>query len=136
MRCSLCQIMMFGNLLIFPKDINPLDANGYSRPKETAKEMLKDTRLGWLLKGIHSEKSLISQTFSPVSTKDSFRLIMALVAHFDLKLHQMDVKTSFLNGDFIEEVYMSQPEGFEANGKDNMVCRLKRSIYGLKQAFR
>ena len=127
--------MMFGNLLIFPKDINPLDANGYSRPKETAKEMLKDTRLGWLLKGIHSEKSLISQTFSLVSTKDSFRLIMALVAHFDLELHQMDVKTTFLNGDLSEEVYMSQPEGFEENGNDNMVCRLKRSIYGLKQAF-
>ena len=127
--------MMFENLLIFPKDINPLDANGYSRPKETAKEMLKDTRLGWLLKGIHSEKSLISQTFSPVSTKDSFRLVMALVAHFDLELHQMDVKTTFLNGDLSEEVYMSQPEGFKENGKENMVCRLKRSIYGLKQAF-
>ena len=59
---------------------------------------------------------------------------MALVAHFDLELHQMDVKTTFLNGDLSEEVYMSQPEGFKANGKDNMVCRLKRSIYGLKQA--
>ena len=52
--------MMFRNLLIFPKDINPLDVNGYSRPKETTKEMLKDTRLGWLLKGIHNEKTLIS----------------------------------------------------------------------------
>ena len=47
----------------------------------------------------------------------------------------MDVKTTFLNGDLSEEVYMSQPEGFEENGNDNMVCRLKRSIYGLKQAF-
>ena len=126
--------MMFGNLLIFPNDINSLDANGYSRPKETTKEMLKDIRLGWLLKGIHSESALISQTFSPVSTKDSFRLIMALVAHFDLELHHMDVKTTFLNGDLSEEVYMSQPKEFKANGKENMVCRLKRSIYGLKQA--
>ena len=61
---------------------------------------------------------------------------MALVAHFDLELHQMDVKTAFLNGDLSEEVYMSQPEGFKENGKENMVCRLKRSIYGLKQASR
>ena len=76
------------------------------------------------------------ETFSPFSIKDSFKLIMVLVAHFDLELHQMDVKTTFLNGDLSEEVYMSQPEGFEANGKDNMVCRLKRSIYGLKQASR
>ena len=46
----------------------------------------------------------------------------------------MDVKTTFLNGDLSEEVYMSQPKEFKANGKENMVCRLKRSIYGLKQA--
>ncbi|RVW43546.1 Retrovirus-related Pol polyprotein from transposon TNT 1-94 [Vitis vinifera] len=77
-----------------------------------------------------------TETFSPVSTKDSFRLVMALVAHFDLELHQMDVKIAFLNGDLSEEVYMSQPEGFKENGKENMVCRLKRSIYGLKQASR
>ena len=56
--------MMFGNLLIFPNDINSLDANGYSRPKETTKEMLKDTRLDWLLKGIHGERALISQRLS------------------------------------------------------------------------
>ena len=52
--------MMFENLLIFPKDINPLDANGYSRPKDTKKGMLKDTRPDWLLKGIHNERALIS----------------------------------------------------------------------------
>ena len=61
---------------------------------------------------------------------------MALVAHFDLMLHQMDVKITFLNGDLSEEVYLLQLEGFTANGKENMVCRLKRSIYGLKQASR
>ena len=48
----------------------------------------------------------------------------------------MDVKTAFLNGDLSKEVYMSQPEGFKENEKENMVCRLKRSIYGLKQASR
>ena len=45
------------------------------------------------------------ETFALVSKKDSFRIIMALVAHFDLELHQMDVKTTFLNGDLEEEVY-------------------------------
>ena len=61
---------------------------------------------------------------------------MALVAHFDMELHQMDVKTAFLNGDLNEEVYMMQPEGFEANDLGTLVCRLKKSIYGLKQACR
>ncbi|CAL2249395.1 unnamed protein product [Prunus armeniaca] len=47
-----------------------------------------------------------NETFSPVSTKDSFRVMMALVAHFNLYLYQMDVKTTFLNGDLYEEIYM------------------------------
>jgi hypothetical protein len=61
---------------------------------------------------------------------------MALVAHFDLELHQMDVKTAFLNGDLKEDVYMTQPEGFVVEGKEHLACRLKKSIYGLKQSSR
>ena len=64
------------------------------------------------------------------------RIILALVAHYDLELHQMDVKTAFLNGDLDEEVYMNQPKGFLAHGKEDMVSKLKKSIYGLKQASR
>jgi hypothetical protein len=71
-----------------------------------------------------------------VSSKDSFRIIMALVAHYDLELHQMDVKTAFLNGNLQENVYMAQPEGFVVEGKEHMGCKLKKSIYGLKQASR
>jgi hypothetical protein len=61
---------------------------------------------------------------------------MALVAHYDLELHQMDVRTAFLNGDLEENVYMAQPKYFIIKGKENMGCRLKKSIYGLKQASR
>ena len=77
-----------------------------------------------------------NETFSPVSCKDSFRIIMALVAHYDLELHQMDVKTTFLNGDLEENVYMAQSKGFVMEGKEQMRCHLKKSIYGLKQASR
>ncbi|RYE20331.1 MAG: hypothetical protein EOP45_11235, partial [Sphingobacteriaceae bacterium] len=76
------------------------------------------------------------ETFSPVSKKDSLRIVMAMVAHYDLELHQMDVKTAFLNGNLDEEVFMDQPEGFVVDGKEHMVCKLKKSIYGLKQASR
>ena len=58
---------------------------------------------------------------------------MALVAYYDLELHQMDVKTTFLNGDLYESVYMAQPKGFVIEGKERMGCRLMKSIYGLKQ---
>ena len=61
---------------------------------------------------------------------------MALVAHYDLELHQMDVKISYLNEDLEEDVYMGQSVGFTEEGKEHMVCKLKRSIYELKQVSR
>ncbi|KAL5823734.1 hypothetical protein ACOSQ4_021634 [Xanthoceras sorbifolium] len=77
-----------------------------------------------------------TETFSPVSKKDSLRVILALVAQFDFELQQMDVKTAFLNGDLEDEVYMKQPEGFPSSDGEQLVCKLKKSIYGLKQASR
>jgi hypothetical protein len=53
-----------------------------------------------------------NDTLSPVFNKDSLRIIMALVAHFDFELYQMDVRTTFLNGNLKEVVYMKQPKGF------------------------
>ena len=61
-----------------------------------------------------------NETFSPISCKDSFRIIIALVAHYDLELRQMDVKTAFLNGDLEKNVYMAQPKGFVMEGKERM----------------
>ena len=82
------------------------------------------------------EKIDFKETFLLVSTKDSFRVIMAIVAHFHLELHQMDVKTTFLNGDLDENVYMEQLTGFVEVGKEDLVCKLNKSIYCLKQASR
>ena len=59
---------------------------------------------------------------------------MTLVAHYDLELHQLDVKIAFLNGDIEETIYMMQPENFESKESKHLVCKLKKSIYGLKQA--
>ena len=59
---------------------------------------------------------------------------MALVAHFDFDLHQMDVKTTFLNGNQEEDVYMIQREGFSSSEGEHLVFNLNKSIYGLKQA--
>jgi hypothetical protein len=61
---------------------------------------------------------------------------MALVVHYDLKLHQIDVKTAFLNEDLYENVYIAQPKGFVIEGKENLGCHLTKSIYELKLASR
>ena len=57
-----------------------------------------------------------------------------MAAIHDLKIHQMDVKTAFLNGDLGEEIYMDQPEGFVEPDQESKVCKLVKSLYGLKQA--
>ncbi|RDX64212.1 hypothetical protein CR513_57263, partial [Mucuna pruriens] len=85
---------------------------------------------------IENEGIDYKETFSLVSSKDSFRSIIALVTHFDLKLHQMDIKTMFLNGDINEMIYMVQPENLVSNESKSMVSKLNKSIYGLKQASR
>ena len=61
-------------------------------------------------------------------------MLIALAAVHDLKIHQMDVKTTFLNGQLEEEIYMEQPEGFIVPGKEKKVCKLVKSLDWLKQA--
>ena len=64
----------------------------------------------------------------------TIRVLLSLAASHGLLVHQMDVKTAFLNGELDEEIYMEQPAGFVANGQEGMVCKLLKSLYGLKQA--
>ncbi|KAJ9556254.1 hypothetical protein OSB04_010868 [Centaurea solstitialis] len=76
------------------------------------------------------------ETFSLVAMLKSIRIFMAISAYFNYEIWQMDVKTAFLNGKLTEDVYMEQPEGFEDPKNPNKVCKLLKSIYGLKQASR
>ena len=61
-------------------------------------------------------------------------MLIAITAVYKLEIHQMDVKTTFLNEDLEEEIYLEQPEGFIVPGQEQKVCRLIKSLYGLKQA--
>ncbi|GJU70748.1 retrotransposon protein, putative, ty1-copia subclass [Tanacetum coccineum] len=76
------------------------------------------------------------ETFSPVVDIRAIRILIAIATFYDYEIWQMDVKTAFLNGHLSEEVYMTQPEGFVNSKYPNHVCKLKLSIYGLKQASR
>ncbi|GJS57398.1 zinc finger, CCHC-type containing protein [Tanacetum coccineum] len=73
-------------------------------------------------------------TYAPVARITTVRFLIALAAIHNLVIHQMDVKTAFLNGDLEEQVYMKQPEGFVMPGNEHKVCKLIKSLYGLKQA--
>ena len=66
----------------------------------------------------------------------SIRIFLSIAACLDYEIWHMDIKTAFLNGNLEEDIYMQQPEGFVAGKKDNLVCKLQKSIYGLKQASR
>ncbi|KAK8652167.1 hypothetical protein V6N13_061189 [Hibiscus sabdariffa] len=74
------------------------------------------------------------ETFSPVAMIKSIRILLAVAAFHDYEIWQMDVKTAFLNGKLEEDVYMTQPDGFVTPENAGKVCKLQRSIYGLKQA--
>ena len=76
------------------------------------------------------------ETFSPVMRFASIRLILAMVASLDLELHQMDVKTTFLNGELDEKIFMDQPISFVVKGQERKVCKFNRSLYRLKQSSR
>ena len=76
------------------------------------------------------------ETFSPVVMLKSIRILLAIAAYYDYEIWQMDVKTVFLNGHLLEDVYMAQPEGFVDPTNSKRVCKLHKSIYGLKQASR
>jgi hypothetical protein len=74
--------------------------------------------------------------FSLIVKHSSIHTFFSIVAAHDLELEQLDVKTAFLHRELEEEIYMDQPEGFIVPGKKNYVCKLKRSLYGLKQSSR
>ena len=76
------------------------------------------------------------ETFAPVAWYTSFRTIIAIASAMGWKLHQMDVKTAFINGIIKEEVYIEQPEGFIVHEKDSHECKLRKALYGLNQAPR
>ncbi|KAH9728536.1 hypothetical protein KPL70_009073 [Citrus sinensis] len=77
-----------------------------------------------------------TEVFSPVVRHTSIRIILSLVAVYDMHLEQLDVKTTFLHGDLQEEIVMSQPEGFVNAQHPDWVCLLQKSLYGLKQSPR
>jgi transposase InsO family protein len=76
------------------------------------------------------------ETFSPVARMEAICLLLAYACSKNVKVYQMDIKSTFLNGELEEEVYIEQPEGFQLSENTDYVCKLKKALYGLKQAPR
>jgi hypothetical protein len=76
------------------------------------------------------------EVFAPVARMETVRLLLAMAAHCGWEVHHMDVKSAFLNGDLAEEVYVSQPPGYIAIGKEQQVLKLSKALYGMRQAPR
>ena len=92
-------------------------------------------RLG--VKGFNQKKGIDFEEIFSLVVKTSFiHVALGLTAHLNLEVEQLDGKTVFIHGDLEEEIYMQQREGFEVKGKENLVCKLKKSLYRLKQAPR
>ncbi|GJT48413.1 retrovirus-related pol polyprotein from transposon TNT 1-94 [Tanacetum coccineum] len=88
-------------------------------------------------RGYRQEEGIdFEESFAPVARLDAIRIFLAYVAHMNLIVYQMDVKTAFLNGILCEEFYVSQPDGFVDQDNLNHVYKLKKALYGLKQAPR
>ena len=89
------------------------------------------------MKGFNQKKGIdFEEIFSPVVKMSFICVALGLAARLNLEVEQLDVKTAFLHGDLEEEIYIQQPEGFEVKGKENLVCKWKKSLYGLLQAPR
>ncbi|GKD26138.1 retrovirus-related pol polyprotein from transposon TNT 1-94 [Tanacetum coccineum] len=97
---------------------------------EVMQEELNETRLDYRQEeGIDFEES-----FAPVARLEAIRIFLAFVAHMNMVVYQMDVKTAFLNGNLREEVNVSQLDGFVDPDNPNHVYKLMKALYGLKQA--
>jgi hypothetical protein len=73
-------------------------------------------------------------TYSHVARLTTILVLLSLAVSHGLLIHQMDVKTTFLNGELEKEIYMTQPDGFVVKGQEDKMCMLQKSLYGLKQA--
>ena len=124
-------------LVELPEGRKPVGSKWVFKLKTNADGSVERCKARLVAQGYSQKEGLdYDETFSPVVRPESVRSVIALACKEGLKLHQMDITTAFLNGDLEETIYMKQPEGFVAEGQEHLVCRLKNSLYGLKQSPR
>eukprot|EP00253_Pinus_taeda_P031750 PITA_31750 len=120
-----------------PTNVKPIGCKWVYRIKYNQKGELEKYRARLVAKGFAQQEGIdYEDTFAPTAKWNTIRLTLASAAQKGWKVHQMDVKSAFLNRDLQEEVYMTQPQGFEVEGQEHKVCKLIKALYRLKQAPR
>ena len=105
--------------------------------KHAANESVEKYKARFVAKGFSQKEGIdYEETFAPVVRYSSIQTIISLAVEMCRRVHQMDIKTAFLNEVIEEEVYIEQLEGFDVENRETHVCRLHRALYGLKQAPR
>jgi hypothetical protein len=122
-------------LIDLPLGSKPIGCKWVFRRKYNTDGSLQTFKAKLVANGFRQKEGIYYfDTYAPVARIASIRVLLALASIFNLYVHQMDVKTAFLNGDLDEEVYMEQPEGFIMHEHEKKLCKLVKSLYGLKQA--
>ena len=122
-------------LVDLPPRCKPLSSKWVFKLYRKVDESIDKYKIRLVIKGYKQTKGLdYFDTYSLVTRINSIRMVLVIVALRNLKAHQMDVKTTFLNRELDEEIYMEKPEDFSAIGQGKKVCKLVKSLYGLKQA--
>ena len=125
------------DLVELPPDRKTVGSKWVFKRKITADGSIERHKARLVAQGFSQKKGLdYDETFSPVFRFESFRSLVAIAVQKQLKIHQLDITAAFLNGHLEEDVFMNQPEGFIVEGKEHLVCKLKQSLYGLKQSPR
>jgi transposase InsO family protein len=120
-----------------PKGRKAIGCRWVFRVKENQAGEIERFKARLVAKGFSQKYGIdYDETFAPVAKFTSIRAVLSMAAKYGLKLHQMDVKTAFLNGVLDEDIYMAQPDGYVDENHPDHVCKLKRSLYGLKQSPR
>ena len=124
-------------LVPLPKGRKPIGNRWVFRVKENQSGEIERFKARLVAKGFSQKHGInYEETFASVAKFTSIRILLSLAAKYSLTLHQMDVKTAFLNGSLDEDIYMAQPDGFIDRAHPDFVCKLKRSLYSLKQSPR
>ena len=120
-----------------PLGCKPIGCKWIFRNKYKVDGTLEKHKAQLVAKG-YSQKEGIDfvETFASTEKWTTIHALLSLAAQNGWKIYQINVKTTFFNGDLKETVYMTQPEGYVSNGKEHQVCKLIKSLYGLKQAPR